>query len=188
VTLCFYAAVALWTQVAAAPTPIRLQDRAEIELTGDTAPETILVTATGPDWRSLDVRLEIRSASGETLFQDRWPSSQYFNRAPRVDPRSPDAIEKVVRGDIATIVGDQKARQADMIARGHGIHSESEMRDAIAWDLRNAGQDPSRARVDALVRELRTQPKFIFFSGNESHTGIAWSAMERRFVRVYLCC
>jgi hypothetical protein len=191
----------------AAQGAIRIQERAELELTGDSAPETVIVSAAGADWQSLDVRVEIRSGVGGTLYQKEWRSLAYFTRVP-ISPG--DSPERVVRGALSAIVGDQKALHADMVKRGHPIHSESEMRDAIEWDLvekafpglsegagtpgayarrvRDARRMLSQDHVDALFLELRDQPKFMYFSGNETHTGIAWSARERRFVRIYLCC
>ena len=167
---------------------IQIRQSAEFELTGDDRLETVTVTATGDGWVSLLVRIDIRAADGSSLYSDEWESVRYFNQPPGWQRLSVAERERVVRGAMSALVGDQRALQADMLKRGHQISAEQEMRDAVEWDLRQARQTPSQERVNALLQELRDQPKFIYFSGNESHTGIAWSPREARFVRVYLCC
>ena len=182
------------------------RDRA-IDLTRDGSPERLLVTARGPRYDSLDVRLEIRGAGDSLLYEARWGSELYFFYDPAAG--QPDsAIQRKVVQAIDRLLHDS-AFVRPRVAGPKGVMpvDTSVVRyDLAEYDWRKAngvgpfaelppaadpGIDGMRiepARVMRIAGETAAEPSFTFFSGGELTRTLVWSPTERRFVRVFECC
>jgi hypothetical protein len=192
---------------------ITIRRTREVDLTSDRRPERFLVVATGPQYDSLEVTLEIRSPEDSLLYTDSWDSGFYF----RYDDRAQltdSAVEHRVRTQIDSLLGSASFRPGGTELTTDERMNREGMHDAIRYDIaeemwRRANGVPidsstpptamdavnhlardsvSDARVESLVAELRDRPTFRYFAGGEATYAIAWSDEERRFVTVWACC
>jgi hypothetical protein len=193
--------------------PISIRRNREVDLTGDRRPERFVVLATGAQYDSLEVTLEIRSPEDSLLYTDSWDSGFYF----RYDDRAQltdSAVEHRVRAQIDSLLGSRSFHPGGSELTSDERMNREGMREAIRYDVaeemwRRANGIPidsstppsaldavtqlardsvSDARVESLVAELRDRPTFRYFAGGEATYAIAWSDEERRFVTVWACC
>jgi hypothetical protein len=200
------------TDVWPAAGPVAYRREHSVDLTADGRVETMVVTALGPAYDSLDIALAIRGADGDTLWYEAWPSLLYF----KYDVREGKADSTVMR-----IVSDhvQLLLERDRFNMQGGLPAvlrqsgdpDAIMREAIHYHLaeldwrRQAGLSPATPtppaayseistervasdRVDAVLAEVRTRPSFMYYAGGEATYAIAWSDRENAFVRTHSCC
>ena len=190
-------------------TPRRLEARRD--MTGDGQPEHFIVTAEGPRYDSLLVRLEIRSPSDSLLYTASWPSAGYFEYEDRAQMNDDEAA-RAVRKHLERLLADTAFGTGPGIGRGIDGRPADDL-DAIRYDLaetrfRRSKHLPMNAplpsgwwddvhavashipesRLRPLANELRSRPSFRYYAGGEETYVIAWSPSERRFVRIFACC
>ena len=181
---------------------------AQIDLTGDGRPDTLILRATGKRIDGLVVDLRIRSR-GRLLFRDSWSSASYFQYDAPLDS-IPDATkrEKVLHhlrevlvasafapfapgGEPGPDIGTMSSYLALQIAtdslRRIGVGGDSLLRTShrVARQMTPDTALLQRAWSALVSRRPRT---FTYFSGGESTQVIVWSAVLGRFVTVFACC
>jgi hypothetical protein len=186
------------------------KDRSE-DLTGDGAPEKIILSARGSRMDSLRVRLEIRGAGDSVLYVSSWTSRFYFQYLERAG-MSDAAADSIVRRHLDAVLADSAFRTGVPGSSADTMRAAM-MRDAIRYDIAtnqlrtahglplDAEIPPSahdsinvlaasvpKARIDALYDELKGKKSFTFFAGGEVTYSIAWSDREKRFVTIFSCC
>lgn len=182
------------------------------DLTTDGRAETMIVTARGPAYDSLDIALTIRGADGETLWHDAWLSLLYFKYDVR-EGKADSTIMRIVRDHVEQLLArDRFNMQGGLPAvLQRAGDPDAIMREAIHYHLaeldwrRRVGLSPAAAtppdayseisteqvameRVDAVLAEVGTRPSFMYYAGGEATYAIAWSDSEDAFVRSYSCC
>lgn len=192
---------------------VRVEHAVERDLTGEGAPERIVVTAQGARADSLAARLEIRGPDGAPLRVERWDTWGYFKYD---DPARLDAAERErrVRDQLARLVADSAfapMRGSDAQGRPVLVDTAAIAYDVAAHDWRRANgvadtlplplawlEEQGRRsvtdapgvleRTRALAAELAGRPSYTCFLGGEESYTIAWSPTERRFVTIWACC
>jgi hypothetical protein len=180
-----------------------------VDLTGDGAPELVVVAAVGPRYDSLAVRVEIRSPGDSVLFASEWMSGLYFKYLDR-RAFSDSAVRARVLSQLDALVAFDATRPASQLLARQTKPGVA-MREAIAADVaqhryRDAhhlapdaaippeatdevrAATPTAAKVDSLYRELRGRRAFRFRRGGAATYIVVWSPTEQRFVTVYACC
>lgn len=198
-----------------APRDIRLVRRRARDLTGDGRPEQFTVSARGPAFDTLDVRLEIRSDDGQLLHLARWSSYRYFHYDYR-DGKADSTVERIVRAHVDRLLADSafiavrtgigenrvippdpeiiRYDLAELRLRSRRATPDTAPSPMVLvtgyWRADGAGDTTraSRPLVDSLVRELTDRPSFRYFAGGEETYTLAWSDRLRRFVRIFACC
>jgi hypothetical protein len=181
------------------------------DMTGDGRPERFVVSANGPRYDSLTVKLEIRSPDDSLLYSASWPSASYFKYEDRAT-FDDSVAELTVRAHVDRLLADSAFGIGPRIGRGIDGRPADDL-DAIRFDLAEerwrrahhlplgapfppgwwdgvhsvAGEIPI-ARIRLLANELRTRPSFRYYAGGEETYVIAWSSVEKRFVRIFACC
>jgi len=182
------------------------------DVTGDGRPERVTIDAAGPRDDSLAVRLTIRSAAGDTLlYADEWRSAEYFKYLGPPASLPADSVSRVVRQRLGALLADSAFGRVPAAGppKAPGSVTDAVLYDLAAHQVRAArGIAPTAplpadandaveraARVPALgeraatlARELRGRPMFTYHAGGEATHGVAWSATERRVVKVLSCC
>jgi hypothetical protein len=192
---------------------ISIQRSREIDFTRDGRNERIDVTARGPRYDSLDIALVITGADGDTLWREDWTSLHYFKYVD-INTRTPDSIARVVQAHVDTLLHDSRFSMAGglpALLRRTTTPPEDIMREALAYHLAEldwrltAGLRPSQPtppagysavsssnvpaeRVSNVLQELASYPSFMYYAGGEATYAIAWSGLEKAFVRIYSCC
>jgi hypothetical protein len=182
----------------------------DVDLTGDRRAERFIVVASGPQYDSLSVTLEIRSPEDSLLYTDSWDSGLYFRPGERVQ-LTDSAVEQRVRAQIDSVLGSAAFRPGGTELTPDERVNRDGMHDAVRYDVaedmwRRANNVPidsstpqdameavaqlardsvSDARVESLVAELRDRPTFRYFPGRDAVYVLAWSDEERRFVIVW---
>jgi hypothetical protein len=189
---------------------VSLRRERALELTPDAAPETVIVTARGPRYDSLEIRLVIRSARGDTLWADGWNSALYFYYDP-VAGKADTTVARIVQAHVDTLLHDSRYASRglpgpmrhgdyrDMIAEAVRYHlAELDWRNRA--DVRPAERTPPEAyeridagsvapeRVEVVTAELLEGPTFMYYAGGEASYVIGWSVREHGFVRIFSCC
>ena len=192
--------------------PVAYRREHSVDLTADGRAETMVVTALGPAYDSLDIALAIRGADGDTLWYDTWPSLLYFKSDVR-EGKADSTVMRIVSDHVQLLLErDRFNMQGGLpaVLRQSG-DPDAIMREAIHYHLaeldwrRQAGLSPAAAtplaaysdisteqvtadRVDAVLAEVRTRPSFMYYAGGEATYAIAWSDRENAFVRTHSCC
>jgi hypothetical protein len=181
------------------------------DMTGDGQPERFVVTADGPRYDSLTVRLEIRSPADSLLYSASWPSASYFKYEDRGQMSDADSA-RLVGEHLDQLLADTAFGVGPRIGQGLDGRPADDL-DAIRYDIaeyrfRETKRLPPTAplpegwwddvhvvasripdsRLRPLAHELRSQPSFRYYAGGEETYVIAWSQRERRFVRIFACC
>lgn len=199
------------TGAARGGAPVRSRYTRSEDLTGDGRAERFVLTAEGPSYDSLDVRLEVRSPEDSLLYASTWESRFYFQYDDR-SAMTDSAAALKVRTHLNRVLADSA-----FATGGRGITSDTirlvMMRDAIRYDIAThqwrtqhglasgAPLPPTAhdsinvlaravptARIASLVSELEARKSFQYFAGGEVTYAIAWSDQERRFVTIFSCC
>ena len=174
--------------------------------------ETLVVTAQGPAWDSLDIAVSIVEEGGDTLWHDQWPSLLYFQYDP-VEGKADSTVARVVRDHVEQLLANDRFHMdgglPPVLSRGADV--DANMREAIQYhlaelDWRNAaGLSPTaptpsdgysqisveqvpEMRVNAVLTELKARPSFMYYAGGEATYAIGWSDREDAFVRIHACC
>ena len=185
------------TNAAPAP-PVALTQERDADVTGDRVPELLRVTARGARPESLAVTLSVRDSGGASLYRRTWSSGTWLAR---IDPAvlTPAIADSIVRRRVEDVLGDAALARAGAVAvdaravswdvaerrwrESHGLADSlplpADGRDGVMVAARDT------TRVRALVQELRKQPVLSWLAG-DGRQAIAWSAAERRFVRVQM--
>jgi hypothetical protein len=202
------AATDSWPADPAAPVTLR-RERA-FDLTGDGSAETFIVTADGPAYDSLQIRLVIRTVAGDTLWADGWNSIHYFQYDP-IDGRPAAEIARIVQAHVDTLLHESRFTRNGPRARAQlgnlpDLVGESVSYHLAELDWRNSASlrpsdpmppgsydriDASRvapARTAAVVQELMAGPTYSYYAGGEVSSIIGWSAREHSLVRLCHCC
>ena len=199
---------------ARALTPIVVERTASRDMTGDGAPETFTVRATGASYDSLAISLEIRDGRGGALLHAaRWNSRNYFKYQP-AGSDSTAGRERITRRQIDRVLADSAfiaPRITTADGRSGPVVDTATVRYHLAeldWRREHAIADTmptpdeaqtqlgqvrtstpeERARTEAVAAELRGRPTFTYYQGGELTNTIAWSDREHAFVRVFSCC
>jgi hypothetical protein len=190
--------------------PVNLHRERTIDLTGDGAVETVLVTARGRDYDSLDIAIVIRNAAGDTLWRDGWPSAHYFEHIVH-DVKSAEEARSIVRSHVDSLLAEDRFSGRGLPQRLRGGTTRAMLREAVQYhlaeldwrgraDLRPSDPTPRdaydriepqhvvRERVDVVLAELEARPSYWYHAGGEAVHAIAWSERENGFVRLYSCC
>lgn len=192
--------------------PIDYRRERSIDLTGDGRAETVIASAHGPAYDSLDVAITIRGTTGDTLWHEAWPSLLYFKYEP-IDGKADTTVARIVRDHVEQLLANDRFEPDGGLpaALSRGGDSRAIMREAIHYHLaeldyrRKAGLAPAQstppeaysaisvdsvpqARVDAVIEDMRTKPSFMYYAGGEATYAIAWSGLESAFVRIFSCC
>jgi hypothetical protein len=180
------------------------------DFTGDGHPEEIKLRARGERSDRLEVTLRIEDPHDSVMYHDRWSSAAYLARSDartRADRRLVRAVvqseleralsEANVGASVARAVADsgQSAARADAVQqdlaeaewrRVHGMPHDSAIASAALDSIALLrGSRPDRARVRRLLSELSASDRYFrYFRGGADTVVVAWSASERRFVRV----
>ena len=177
-----------------------------VDFARDGHPFTIVVEGRGPAADSLQVRLRI--VRGDTVYHRAdWTTRLYGRYDAR--PVSADSSRRRARAQLDRILSDSAFAPVAAFLGG-ARNRDAMLRETVAFDVAvdaerkqlglgyadslplAAAQSPppttDRARVQALVAELRDAPAFRYFTGGEATYAVAWSAAERRFVTVFACC
>jgi hypothetical protein len=183
-----------------------------LDLTGDGSVDTVIVTARGPAYDSLDIALTITGAAGDTLWREAWPSLLYFKYDP-VAGKPDSTVRAMVRDHIEQLTASDRFTMSGGLPAvlSRGGDPDATMREAIHYHLaeldwrRAAGLSPAVAtppdahseittdsvpapRVDEVLVDVRESPTFMYYAGGEATYAIAWSEREQAFVRIYSCC
>jgi hypothetical protein len=189
---------------------VTFEDERLVDLTGDGQIERVAVNASGPAYDSLQIQLDVLTQRDSLLFREVWWSARYLEY--RTGPQPADTtVQRIVRGHLTELLRDT-AFAPPAIRDGEpqpgGVRPDPA---AVRYDIaehswrRSAGVPdtvplPAGAHdeiveltlpeeeVAAVVGELARQPSFTFFLGGEAAHTIAWSWLERRFIRIRACC
>lgn len=193
------------TTRAASPTGVAIAHAASRDLTGDGRPEQVRVTARGPSYEKLDVRLAILDAAGAELYAHAWTTDSYFKYTEPAQ-RSAAADRRKVETQLARLVADTAfTHRFTVDARGRRSEIDTA---AIRYHLAEtalaerqgggAAGRPVLSAVDAskvadtlvtrVADDVRGKPSYTYFAGGEETYTIRWSERLRRFVRVFACC
>jgi hypothetical protein len=193
------------------PRPPRLDATTTRDLTGDGAAERVVATAIGPSFDSMAVRLEIRDGrTGAVLYVARWSTRDYFKYE---RPSDAAARERTVRQQfeqlllnafngptIKTPDGVSHTAVDTAAVRYHLLELDWRRAHGIADTMPTPPDAESeigrprpttaeeKARIAAVVAEVRDRPNFTFHQGGELTYTIAWSDREHAFVRIQSCC
>ncbi len=203
--------VAVADSFVAAEGGVAYDARRDFDLTGDGKPETVAVHAAGARTDTMQVRLSILSATGDTLFVDAWNTQAYF----AFDARSrftAHAADSVVLSHLRKLLRDDAFIAVSTKGSGKAHNTRGEIDpDAVRYDIKENGVRAAMhiprgtplspaalhaqekfpvpdALVDSLVKDLEGQPAFQYFAGGEITSSIAWSRAKHRFVRIFACC
>jgi hypothetical protein len=192
--------------------PVDYRREHDADLTADGRYETVVATAHGPAYDSLDVALTIQGADGDTLWHEAWPSLLYFKYDVR-EGKADSTVMRIVSDHVEQLLARDRFNMEGglpAVLRRAG-EPDAIMREAIHYHLaeldwrRQAGLPPAAAtpgaayseistdqvpaaRVDAVLAEVRTRPSFMYYAGGEATYAIAWSDRESAFVRTHSCC
>ena len=192
--------------------PIDYRRERDVNLTADGRGETVVVTARGPAYDSLDIMLTIHGPDGDTLWHEAWPSLLYFKYDVR-EGKADSTVMRIVSDHVEQLLArDRFNMQGGLPAvLQQAGDPDAIMREAIHYHLaeldwrRRAGLPAAAAtppdgfseistdqvasdRVDAVLAEVRTRPSFMYYAGGEATYAIAWSDRENAFVRTHSCC
>lgn len=197
-----------WPVDDAAGVNVRRERRAN--LTGTNAQDVIIVTAQGPRYDSLDIRLYITNAQGDTLWADAWNSAYYFYYDD-VAGRSRMDVGRTVQAQVDTLLDDSRitARGLPELMQGadYGdLFQESTRYHLAELDWRNRAslrpaeltppeaydrisvEEVAPARVGVVLSEVISGPTYWYYAGGEASYIIGWSVREHAFVRIFSCC
>jgi hypothetical protein len=197
-----------WPAPGAGPVDVRRQR--QHDLTGDGRPENVAITASGPLYRDLDIRLVITGAAGDTLWADTWRSEFYFHYDD-ISQRTDDEVARSVREQVDDLLTDRRFHHRGMPPGMIGGDATDIMRESVRYhlaeldwrrrvDLEPADATPGYAhdridpgtvpleRVQAVMDELLQGPTYSWFAGGEASYVIGWSVREQAFVRLFACC
>lgn len=192
--------------------PVDYRREHDADLTTDGRFETVVATAHGPAYDSLDIALTIQGADGDTLWHEAWPSLLYFKYDVR-EGKADSTVKRIVSDHVEQLLARDRFNMEGglpAVLRRAG-DPDAIMREAIHYHLaeldwrRQAGLSPAAAtptaaysgistdqvqaaRVDAVLAEVRTRPSFMYYAGGEATYAIAWSDRENAFVRTHSCC
>jgi hypothetical protein len=189
---------------------INLRRERAARLTGAAQPDIIVITARGPRFDSLDVRLVIHSAAGDTLWSDEWNSAYYFYYDP-AEGRTRLEIGRTVQAHVDTLLHESRFSERGMPALMRGADYGDLFRESVRYhlaelDWRNrAGLQPAEptpreaydrinvehvvpARVGVVRSEVSAGPTYWYYAGGEASYVIGWSVREHAFVRIFSCC
>lgn len=183
-----------------------------LDLTGDGQPETVIASAAGPAYDSLDIAITIEGQRGDTLWHEGWPSLLYFKYDP-LEGKADTTVARIVRDHVDLLL------ETDRFTMGGGLPAalrrggdpDATMREAVHYHLAEldyragAGLTPVDAtppegyssinaddvattRVDAVLEEVKASPSFMYYAGGEATYVLAWSEREGALVRIYSCC
>ena len=181
------------------------------DFTGDGHPEEIKVRARGERSDRLDVTLRIEDPRDSVMYYDRWSSAGYLARSDARTRADRRLVRAVVQAELERVltdanVGSTVARtmadtgrrateraetlQLDVTEaewrRTHGIPRDSAIAAASLDSLSLLRKNrPDRARVRRLLGELSASDRYFrYIRGGADTVVVAWSASERRFVRL----
>ncbi|HSJ25670.1 MAG TPA: hypothetical protein VK929_13430 [Longimicrobiales bacterium] len=199
---------ATWPLDDAAGVHVRRERAASLTASG--ARDVIIVTAEGPRYDSLDIRLFITNADGDTLWADAWNSSYYFYYDD-LSGRSRMDVMTTVQAQVDTLLHDsrltarglpepmQAADYGDLFRESTRYHlaeldwrnraslRPAELTPAEAYDRINV-EDVAPARVGVVLSEVASGPTYWYYAGGEASYVIGWSVREHAFVRIFSCC
>jgi hypothetical protein len=192
--------------------PVDYRREHAVDLTADGRSETMVVTARGPAYDSLDIALTIQGPDGDTLWHEAWPSLHYFKYDVR-EGKPDSTVMRIVRDHVVELLASDRFNMQGGLPAvlQRAGDPDAIMREAIHYHLaeldwrRNAGLSPAAVtppagfseistdqvamdRVDAVLAEVRTRPSFMYYAGGEATYAIAWSDRENAFVRTHSCC
>jgi hypothetical protein len=181
------------------------------DFTGDGRPEEIKVRARGERSDGLEVTLRIEDPKDSVIYYDRWSSAGYLAQSDARTRADRRLVRAVVQAELERTLADAnigsavarpladsgrtaaartEALQHDVAEsewrRTHGIHRDSAIAGAAADSVTLLGRSrPDRARVRRILGELSaTDRHFRYTRGGGDTVIVAWSASERRFVRL----
>jgi hypothetical protein len=189
---------------------VNLRREASWQLTGEAAPDQLIVTAQGSGYAALEIRLVIRDASGDTLWADGWSSSAYLEHA-GADRLIQEELRGHVQAQVDSLLHPSRFTasglprlERDGVPRGRIRESVAYHLAELDWrnrsSLRPADRTPGSAfdrisaaevapaRVEVVTNEVLAGPTFRYHAGGAVNYVIGWSVREHAFVRVYSCC
>jgi hypothetical protein len=104
------------------------------DLTGDGRPENVAITARGPLYRDLDIRLVITGAAGDTLWADTWRSEFYFHYDD-ISQRTDDEVARSVREQVDDLLTDRRFHHRGMPPGMIGGDATDIMRESVRYHL-----------------------------------------------------
>ena len=163
-------------------------------LTGDTAPDSLVLLAIGTNPESLTVLFKI-FARRHLLFEDSWSSMAYFADVGRIDTVPIPARAEIVRDELRQFFSRDRFGTVDTVLR----RTREDPRSTIAQHLEIGRRSPTYQRspladttvsVEHIWADLkgRSPPTFRLFEGGEDSRWIAWSQRAHRFVVTDACC
>lgn len=192
--------------------PVSHRSERAVDFTGDGSDETVIASATGPAYDSLDIAITIRDADGDTLWHETWPSLLYF-KYEGIEGKADTTIARIVRDHVEQLLASDRFEMDGGLppVLSRAGDPDAIMREAIHYHLaeldhrRRAGLTPAqstppdayrtittdsvpRERVEAVLEDVRTKPSFMYYAGGEATYAIAWSDAEQAFVRISSCC
>jgi hypothetical protein len=189
---------------------INLLRQREAHLTPASAPDIISVAAYGPRYDTLDIRLSIRNAAGDTLWVDQWNSAYYFYYDD-IAGRTRLEVARTVQAQVDSLLHDsritqrglpepmQRADWGDLFRESTRYHlaeldwrnrsglRAAELTPREAYD-RIVIEDVAPARVGVVLSEVSAGPTYWYYAGGEASYVIGWSVREHAFVRIFSCC
>lgn len=182
---------------------IRYGAERDVDVTGDSVRDRVVVSAIGPRYDSLTIRLEIQSRDGTPLYVDQWNSRRYFTDTPR--PASDTAARRIVLGRLAALLADSAVTPGaaapraridtsavefdlrEIVVRArHGLANGTPLTGALRDSVRY--MRVPKARVDSAIAQLRAKPRFAYTVGGGVTYTVAWDPKLAQFVRVQSCC
>lgn len=195
---------------SAGPSVVQLGGERRAQLREGFPQDLVLVSASGPAHDSLQVRVVIRDARGDTLWVDGWDSLHYF-KYDGIEGRSREDIARVVEAHVDTLLHDSRFSARGLPQRLRQSDYSDMMRESVTYHLaeldwrnraslrasdatppdaydRIAAATVAPERVDAVIAELLAAPSYWYYAGGEASYVIGWSAREYAFVRLFSCC
>jgi hypothetical protein len=189
---------------------VNLRREASFPLSGGAAPDQVVVTAQGPRYAALEIRLVIRDAQGDTLWADGWSSSEYLDFVGAAGLTEEEARSRV-QAQVDSLLHPSRVRSSGLPRLEQGGVTRERVRESVTYHLaeldwrnraslrpvevtpgsafdRIAPTDVAPERVAVVTEEVLAGPTFRYSAGEGVTYVIGWSVREHAFVRVYSCC
>jgi hypothetical protein len=181
---------------------LQLEEELERDLTGDGAPERIVVQVSGDDPRALEIQLTVFGRAAAPILESAWSSADYpeFRRAGSAEISVwvssqvvRDRLEELLSDDsirpFVAAEGDPAALRRELAVEAwrheRGLPASIPLTPAEEADAAAVAVRPEEVR--ALALSLEGRPAVTYLAGHELRT-LVWSEDLGRFVRVDGCC
>jgi hypothetical protein len=186
--------------------PINLKYQGESDLNGDGSSELVIATAIGADWRSLDIRLEIRNSEGTALFADEWSSRDwlggpgYWSWTGSVEDWVKPRIERLVDPEYFKPGGSRAPRfgyggkeglrwnvrmalyeQIWRTKTGPPLHEHLIQQPGLREILATMEGLVTEEQVEAVLNEVSSGPCLVYQPHWDALDGVAWIPSMQRF-------